>query len=393
MMRTFKYCFTFLFFVANCFGQQVEAKIVDYTLPEALKTIDGETVTTISAWEKKRRPEVLTLFENNIYGQIQKRYDDIRFIVTDDAVNAIKGKARVKEVTIIVEKAKKSVTVHLTLFTPLNNKKPSPVFLLINNGSKNNTDSGEKGKSDFGPVEMVIDSGYAIAVVYTGDAAPDNKETYHHGVLQLYPNQLTETNGMKAIGAWAWAASRAMDYLKTDREIDFTKVGVVGHSRGGKTSLWAGAQDQRFALIFSSCSGCTGAALARRQSGESVKAINTAFPHWFNNNYKKYNSNVNDLPVDQHMLIALIAPRPVYTTSATQDLWADPVGSYLSIVNAQKVYALYGKHSALTPDIPPPNTPILHSVLGYHIREGGHDLTVYDWGNFILFANFHYFQK
>ncbi|MCK9410541.1 MAG: acetylxylan esterase [Bacteroidetes bacterium] len=392
-MRTFKYCFTFLFFVANCFGQQGEAKIVDYTLPEALKTIDGETVTTISAWEKKRRPEVLTLFENNIYGQIQKRYDDIRFIVTDDAVNAIKGKARVKEVTIIVEKAKKSVTVHLTLFTPLNNKKPSPVFLLINNGSKNNTDSGEKGKSDFGPVEMVIDSGYAIAVVYTGDAAPDNKETYHHGVLQLYPNQLTETNGMKAIGAWAWAASRAMDYLKTDREIDFTKVGVVGHSRGGKTSLWAGAQDQRFALIFSSCSGCTGAALARRQSGESVKAINTAFPHWFNNNYKKYNSNVNDLPVDQHMLIALIAPRPVYTTSATQDLWADPVGSYLSIVNAQKVYALYGKHSALTPDIPPPNTPILHSVLGYHIREGGHDLTVYDWGNFILFANFHYFQK
>jgi hypothetical protein len=198
---------------------------------------------------------------------------------------------------------------------------------------------------------------------------------------------------MKAIGAWAWAASRVMDYFKTNKDIEFSKVNVVGHSRGGKTALWAGAQDQRFAMVFASCSGNTGAALARRQYGETVSRINDHFPYWFNNNYKKYINNVDALPVDQHMLIALIAPRPVYTTNATKDLWADPLGSYLSILNAKPVYDLYGKHSALTPQTPPVNTPIINSVIGYHIREGIHDLTAYDWGNFIRFANYHYFHK
>ncbi|MFA5834271.1 MAG: acetylxylan esterase [Bacteroidota bacterium] len=392
-MRKFIFYFIIFFFVAKCYGQHDESKAADYTLPDVLKTIDGQIVNTVSVWENKRRTEVLTLFENNIYGQTLKSYDSIKFTLTNNVENALNGKARLKEVIITVWKSNKHVAIPLTVVIPNNSKKPSPLFLVINNGNKNNTDSTEKSKSDFGPVEMVIDSGYAIAAVYTGNAAPDNKETYQNGVLQLYPDQLNADNGIKAIGAWAWAASRAMDYFKTDNDVDFTKVGVVGHSRGGKTSLWAGAQDQRFAMVFSSCSGSTGAALARNQSGETVKAINTGFPHWFNNNYKKYNNDVNTLPVDQHMLIALIAPRPVYTTSATQDKWADPVGSYLSMVNAQKVYALYGKQSALTPDQPPPNTPILHSVLGYHIREGGHALTEYDWGIFIRFANFHYFQK
>ncbi|MDD8018285.1 MAG: acetylxylan esterase [Bacteroidota bacterium] len=392
-MRKFKFYFAVISLIAIGYGQQNEAKTTDNTLPDVLKTIDGQTVNTVSAWEKKRRPEVLTLFENNIYGQTLKNYDSIKFTVTHDVPNAVNGKAHLKEITMTVWKAHKFLDIHLTVFTPRNSKRPSPVFLLINNENKNNADSSEKSRNDFGPVEMLLDSGYAIASVYVSDAAPDSKETYQNGVLQLYPDQVTADNGMKAIGAWAWAASRAMDYFETDNEIDFNKVGIVGHSRGGKTALWAGAQDQRFAMVFSSCSGCTGAALARRQSGETVKAINTAFPHWFNNNYKKYNDNVDALPVDQHMLISLIAPRPVYTTSATQDLWADPVGSYLSMVKAQKVYALYGKHSELTPDPPLPNTPIINSIFGYHIREGRHDLTAYDWGNFIRFANFNYFHQ
>ena len=259
--------------------------------------------------------------------------------------------------------------------------------MLINNRDKSNTDPTRNTKSGFWPAEMVIDSGYAIAAFHVSDAAPDNKETYQNGVLQLYPEQLTADNGMKAIGSWAWAASRVLDYFKTNKDIDYKKVNLVGHSRGGKAALWAGAQDQRFAMIFSSCSGNTGAALARRNVGESVKAINTAFPHWFNDNYKKFNDKVDSLPVDQHMLIALIAPRPVYTTSATEDLWADPVGSYISISNAQKVYALYGKKSGLTPEPPAPDTAIIHSILGYHNRTGIHDLTPYDWGKFMLFTN------
>jgi hypothetical protein len=393
MIRRLKFCLVMLFILIKGYGQNDVMKIPPYTLPEVLKTLDGKTINKISEWEKKRRPEILTLFENNIYGQMPKSYDNISYKLVNDVANAMGGKAHLKEVTITVEKANKRVAIHLTLFTPNNGKKSSPVFLLINNRGKENTDPTRKIKSDFWPAEMAIDSGYAIAAFHVSDAAPDNKDTYQNGVLQLYPEQLDADNGMKAIGAWAWAASRVMDYFVTDAAIDFRKVSLVGHSRGGKAALWAGAQDQRFAMIFSSCSGNTGAALARRQVGESIKAINTTFPHWFNNNYKQFNDNVNALPIDQHMLISLIAPRAVYTTSATEDTWADPVGSYLSISEAQKVYALYGRKSGLTPSPPPPNTPIIHSVLGYHNREGIHNMTAYDWGNFIRFANYTYFHR
>jgi pimeloyl-ACP methyl ester carboxylesterase len=195
---------------------------------------------------------------------------------------------------------------------------------------------------------------------------------------------------MKAIGAWAWGASRVMDYFEKDKDIDAKKVAIVGHSRGGKASLWAAAQDQRFAICVSNCSGNTGAALARRQFGERINRINASFPHWFNNNYKKYNNKENDLPVDQHMLIALVAPRPLYATNASKDLWADPKGTFLSLKNAEKVYALYGLKSGLPSNPPGINEPITQSPLAYHNREGEHNLTAYDWSNFIKFADDHY---
>lgn len=394
MIKSFKFCLAIFFVVAKTYAQQYdEARVPPYTLPEVLKSLDGKTVDKATTWEQKRRPEILTLFENNIYGQMPKSYDKISYETVNEVANAMDGKAHLKEVKIMVEKAHKTVTIHLILFTPNNDKKSAPVFLLINNRGKENTDATRKVKSEFWPAEMAIDSGYAIAAFHVSDTAPDNKDTYQNGVLQLYPEQLAADNGMKAIGAWAWAASRVMDYFKTDKTIDADKVNLVGHSRGGKAALWAGAQDQRFAMIFSSCSGNTGAALARRQFGETITAINTTFPHWFNNNYKHFNDNANVLPVDQHMLIALLAPRPVYTTSATQDLWADPVGSYRSLTESQRVYALYGKKSGLTSTPPPINTPIIQSVLGYHNREGIHNMTMYDWGNFIRFANYHYFGR
>ena len=393
MIRRLKFCLVLLFLILKVYGQNDEVKILPYTLPEVLKTIDGKTVHKTSEWEKKRRPEILTLFENNIYGQMPQNYDNITYKIINDVANVMDGKAHLKEVTITVEKANKFLAIHLILFTPNDRKKNSPVFLLINNRDKENTDATRKVKSEFWPAEMAIDSGYAIAAFHVSDAAHDNMDTYQNGVLQLYPEQLVADNGMKAIGAWAWAASRVMDYFKTDKEIDFNKVSLVGHSRGGKAALWAGAQDERFAIVFSSCSGNTGAALARRKYGETIKAINTTFPHWFNNNYKQFNDNENALTVDQHMLISLIAPRPVYTTSATKDLWADPVGSYLSISEAQKVYTLYGKKSGLTTNPPPANIPIIQSILGYHNREGIHNMTAYDWGNFIRFANFNYFRR
>ena len=387
MIKRLKSCLILLFVITKSYAQTIETTS---PLPDALKTIDGITIDKVSDWEKKRRPEILTLFEDNIYGQMPKKFDKISYKTTNEVANAMNGKANLKEVDIKVEKDKKTVTIHLILFIPVKATKNSPVFLLINNRGKENTDPTRKVKSEFWPAEMAIDSGYAIAAFHISDAAPDNKDTYQNGVLQLYPEQLNADNGMKAIGAWAWAASRVMDYFKTNKDIDFNKVSLVGHSRGGKAALWAGAQDKRFAMIFTSCSGNTGAALARRNVGESIKAINTTFPHWFNNNYKRFNDNADALPIDQHLLISLIAPRPVYTTSATEDIWADPVGSYMSISEAQKVYALYGKKSGLSPNPPPMNTPIIQSILGYHNREGIHNMTAYDWGNFIRFANFHY---
>lgn len=366
-----------------------ESKVPSYVLPDLLKTAGGKKVKNQDVWEDIRRPEIRKLFEDNIYGQMPSGYDSIRYVVSEGA-SVMEGRARHKEVAIEVFRHGKQVKIELVLLLPVDIKKPVPVFVLINNRGKENTDPTRKTKSEFWPAEMVIDSGYAVAAFHVSDLAPDDKKEYVNGVLQLYPEQLTADNGMRAIGAWAWGASRVMDYFETDTEIDSKKVVVVGHSRGGKASLWAAAQDKRFAICVTNCSGNSGAALSRRQFGERIQRINTTFPHWFNNNYKKFNDRENALPVDQHMLIAMVAPRPVYATNASKDLWADPTGTYLSLKNAEKVYSLYAIKSALPSDPPGINEPIIQSQLAYHNREGEHNLTAYDWGNFIRFANYHF---
>jgi len=368
-----------------------EASVAAYTLPNVLQSAGGRMVKSIKNWEQKRRPELITLFKQNIYGQMPTHFDRISFTQNKKVTDAMHGRATLKEITISISNKGKQVNIPIVLFIPNNRKKPAPVFLLINNRSKKNTDPDRIQKSTFWPAEMMIEKGYAMASFQVGDAAPDKKDAYQHGVIdQLYPEQLNQPDGMKAIGAWAWAASRVMDYFETDHDIDSHKVALVGHSRGGKTALWAGALDQRFAMIFSSCSGSTGASLARRQYGETVSLINKQFGYWFADNYKQYSHQENKLPVDQHMLISLLAPRPVYTTNAVEDRWADPRGSYLSLLNAAPVYGLYHKTTALSAMPPAVNTPIINSSIGYHFRSGIHDLNVYDWENFDRFARYHY---
>lgn len=402
-MKELIVAFVLMIFMVNVQAQNYdESKVPEYTLPDVLKTTTNTVVSNKTTWEEVRRPEILKLFENNIYGQMPKSYDSIRYSVRNENAAAMNGKAHLKQIVIEVFNNNKSVKINLVLFVPNNARKPVPAFLLINIGAgkrgKESMDPTRATKNDFWPAEMLIDSGYATAAFDANDLAPDNKETFSNGALQLYPEQLTADNGMRAIGAWAWGASRVMDYFEKDADINAKKVAIVGHSRGGKTSLWTAAQDQRFAICISNCSGSTGAKLARRQVGqtisdfgETISKINTSFPHWFNTNYKKFNEKEDSLPIDQHMLIALIAPRPVYATTATKE--ANTKGTFLALKNAEKVFALYGIRSNLPANPPEPDVPIIKSQIGYHNRSGAHDLTTYDWSNFIKFANYHYKLK
>ncbi len=394
-VRSFALSFFFLIVLIRVQAQNAfvanydESKVLPYTLPDILTTTKKVKVQSKSAWETVRRPEIIKLFEENVYGQMPKSYDRLTYSIKNEIADAMTGKATLKEILIEVVNNNKPVKINLVLFVPKNQKGPVPVFLLINNRGKENTDPTRTRKSDFWPAEMVIDSGYAIAAFHVSDLAPDDTARYVNGVLQLYPEQLTANDGMRAISAWAWGASRVLDYFEKDADIDAKRVALVGHSRGGKASLWAAAEDQRFAMCVSNCSGNTGAALSRRRFGETIRRINTVFPHWFSKNYKRYNDNEESLPVDQHMLLATIAPRPLYATNASKDLWADPTGTFLSLKNAEKVYALYGFTSTLSSNPPAINQPIINSQMGYHMREGEHNLTSYDWGNFIKFANIH----
>jgi hypothetical protein len=371
-----------------------ESKVGSHTLPELLKTQGGQTISTVDEWEKVRRPEILKLFEDHVYGQVPKDYDDIQFRIKNTDKKAMGGKATLKEVEITVFRNQKTATINLVMFTPNKVKKPVPVFLVLNHRGIKTMDVTRQNKDGFWPAEEVIEAGYGIAGFDVVDFAPDHKENFSQGVLdQLYPEQLAMDNGMRALGAWGWGASRAIDYFETDRSVDATKVITVGHSRGGKASLWCGAQDQRVAITISNESGNSGAALSRRNFGETVERIVTTFPYWFCPNYRQYGNNEAKLPVDQHMLIGLIAPRAVYVASAAEDLWADPKGQYLSLTEAQPVYRLYGFEPSLPEEMPAVNEQVIRPAMGFHNREGKHNITPFDWQQFIRFADNWFYRK
>ena len=240
--------------------------------------------------------------------------------------------------------------------------------------------------------QWLLDRGYGLATFDAAQIEPDSKDGYSKSIRKFFAKPDQNQPGPDewgAIGAWAWGLSRAMDYIVTDKDIDANKVCVAGFSRFGKVAMWAGAQDERFAIIFSGESGCGGAVIVRRGFGETVKIINIKFPYWFCGNFKDYGDRVNDLPVDWHMLVALMAPRPVYIATAEQDLWGDPRGSFLSAKYAEPVYQLFGKKGLGVEDMPPLETPV-GITIGYHIRKGTHNLTDYDWQQFLNFADRHF---
>ena len=264
------------------------------------------------------------------------------------------------------------------------------MFLLLNNRPATNADPARRERSGFWPAEQVIARGYGIAALQVSDLAPDDKDRFRDGAIRLFEGSGPEPrprNAWAALAAWAWGASRAMDYFETDRRVDAKKVALVGHSRGGKAALWAGAEDERFAITIANESGEGGAALSRRVFGETLARITTSFPHWFADRYKDFAARVETLPIDQHMLLALIAPRALYVASADEDLWSDPRGEFLSQVHASPVYALWGEPPIRPDDMPPLNRPLIAGRRGYHVRNGVHNLTPYDWDRFADFAD------
>lgn len=364
-----------------------EDKVPEYTLPEILVTSEGENLRRPAEWRKVRRGEVLELFRENVYGRVPSTPYRKTFNIVNENRSAMGGAATLRQVDIVIVSDGKELTIKLTMFVPNNVRKPVPLFLLIDNRGPANTDPTRETKSEFWPAEEVIARGYGIAVFYNRDVDPDNFDDFKDGIHGILDRGSRQPDSWGTLAAWAWGASRCMDYFETDTDVDNRKVAVLGHSRGGKTALWAGAEDQRFSLVISNESGCGGAALARRRYGETVDRINSSFPHWFCLNYRKYNNNEDAMPVDMHMLLALIAPRALYVACADEDLWGDPKGSYLALYNSLPVFKLLNTGSDIPETMPPMNQPVISGRMAYHIRNGSHNLLLKDWNWFMDFAD------
>jgi hypothetical protein len=365
----------------------------DLSLPDPLTTGAGDKVTTVAQWQKTRRPEILELFRTNVYGRAPiGRPDTLHFDVKEIDKNAMDGKATLKRVEIHFSGPGGKGMISLVVFIPNNVAKPVPGFLLICNRDRFNIDPTRTKKSPFWPAERIVERGYAAATFHNSDLDPDTFDDFKNGVHGIFDptNVKRPPDAWGTIAAWAWGASRVMDYFETDKDIDETRIGVVGHSRGGKTALWCGAEDERFALVISNNSGSTGAALARNKKGEQVERINTHFPHWFCENYKKFNGKEDKLPIDQHELIALMAPRLVYVASASLDAHADPENEFRACVHAGSVYELFGLPGVGATEMPKPENPLHAGYIGHHIRTGKHDLTEYDWARYMDFADKHW---
>jgi len=362
-------------------------------LPDPLVAESGQPVRTAKEWEEQRRPEILELFRTHVYGRAPiGRPEDLSFKVIEVDKTAMDGTATLKRIEISFSGPGGSGKIEPVIFIPNNRTSPAPGFLLILHRNKENLDPTRKRRAPIWPAEEIIARGYAAIGYHTPEVDPDKNDGFKdgvHGIFDPWPDGQRPGDAWGTVAAWAWGASRVMDYLEIDKDIDATRIGVLGHSRGGKAALWCGAEDERFALVISNDSGCTGAALARNKKGETVARINDTFPHWFCQNYKKYNDKEDDLPIDQHQLIALMAPRLVYVASASQDNWADPEGEFLSSRHASLVWNLWECPGLTVSEQPPINTPAQDGCIGYHLREGKHDLGLSDWNWYMDFADKH----
>ena len=416
----------FLFSIASnkCFAQEPaeevagipvnynEAKVPNYTLPDPLVMLNGKKVKNAKQFYKKRRPELIHLFEENQFGKTPDR-KNISFTIFDKGTLAYGGKALRKQVTIYFTKDTSNYKADLLIYVPAESIKPVPLFFNIsffpNNmvvkdpgvkrGMMWNRDKKRVPAPDgrgFGvlDVEKFINEGIGVATIYYGDIEPDFAEGIKYGIRGYYlkPGETYPADDeWGAISAWAWGLSCAMDYLETDKQIDAKKVALYGVSRLGKTVLWEGARDDRFGMVIASCSGEGGAAISRRQYGETIKHMiaPTRYFYQFCTNRAKYGDDPGSCPVDANMLVSLMAPRPLLLQTGDKDFWSDPKGEFLAAVAAEPVYNLFGKEGLQTNVWPKAGTPILHD-LGYYMHSGGHGSLPGDFDIFLDFIKMHF---
>lgn len=392
-----------------------ESKVPHYTLPDPLVMRSGEKVRDAKMWTSRRRPEILSIYETEVFGRSPARPARLNYEVASVDRQALGGKAVRKIVTVYFGEKTTEPKMNLLVYLPAAAKKPVPVFLGLSFAGiwtvaadpgvplgvewvrKPQTREYEMQPAKEGSrgaaaqnwqVDRILEAGYGLAVFYYDDIEPDFATGMKFGIRPLFLKAgQTETapDEWGAIGAWGYAASRAMDYLEKDKDVDSKRVALFGHSRLGKTALWVGSLDTRFSIVISNESGEGGAAISRRVYGERTRNLNTSFPHWFDGNFKKYNDREDEMPFDSHFLMSLIAPRGLYVASAEGDRWSDPKGEFLGTANASPVWGLFGKKGIGTMEMPGLHEPVGIDVR-YHVRAGKHDVTAYDWGEYLKFA-------
>ena len=405
-----------------------ESKIPPYTLLDPLRLADGRIVTTSQQWFTQRRPQILRLFEENIFGHTP---DAAKNAITHARIiehneHALNGLAVREQVELTFEPApgitpspQAERTLRLLIYIPaaaaaahhpvpvvlglnfLGNQtvlddpaiQPTPIWTQPKGSTELQhvapSDDSRGRATDQWQVRMLLSRGYGFATAYYGDLEPDFKNASQYSARNLFGPIDNAPDAWGAIGLWAWGLSRALDYLVLDAYVDPAHVAVIGHSRLGKAADWAAAQDTRFAAVLSNESGHGGQSIQRRALGETVAHLEHSFPYWFCPNYAKWVDHDSEIPSDGNLLLSLIAPRPLYVGSAVGDEWSDPKGEFLSAVSASRVYKLLGK-PALAPDTPQPalDHPIgLDGFVAYHERTGKHDVTAFDWEHYLDFLD------
>jgi hypothetical protein len=390
-----------------------EAKVGDYVLPDALTLNSGKPVRDAKTWWKKRRPEIVEMLETQQYGRAPGRPPDESFEVFDPGSPALDGKAIRKQVRIYLSDDKTGPAIQLLIYLPAATKKPVSMLLSINFGAVQDAvdDPGIKPETVWDPktdtrvtpkegrhfgrldAQPLLAAGIGVATFYYGDIDPDYPEGFAHGIRAHYLRPGQKKRGAEdwgSIAAWAWGMSRVEDYFETDKDIDARRVAIHGISRLGKTVMWAGASDQRFAAVIASCSGEGGAALSHRNYGETIAHLTapSRYPFQFAANYAKYAGFPDKAPFDANLLITLIAPRPLLLQTGNTDKWSDPKGEFLAEVAAGPVYRLLGRQDLGTDTWPAAKEPILHD-LGYYMHDGGHGMVASDWEIYLQFLKDH----